>query len=363
MKSEKRHAAFATKTRNLLLGVLILLLAVSFALFFLELSLFRAQRRLFPLMLAALPALLSLVCLVLGIRWCLLPYRYYEKLFSRALIQADPEVLLRALARGFPNLDTLFLRIDQALDAEKSIELSTKQAEFLTLQSQINPHFLYNTLDSIRGDALAGGNHEIADVAEALSTYFRYTISEKRPVVPLHSELQNVQNYFKVQQYRFGSTLTLKLDITNENTPDGPAIDIMEAECPKLILQPVVENAILHGLNTRTDDRRITIRAFTEPGQLRIRITDNGRGMTEAELNKIRSSFTDAGDLRQTAAPSGSSGRTGIALKNINRRIRLLYGENYGLQIYSIPGTGTDVHIRLPLKKAESQNEKDIIIH
>ncbi len=337
------------------MGAVFLLLLVSCAFLFEGIMLFRSRHAILPLAGGLIALLGSLIILLLSLRWCLFPYTFYRKLFSRTMIEDDPEDLLKTLSLAFPDLDTVFLRFDHTLDTRKTLELSTKQAEFLTLQSQINPHFLYNTLDSIRGDALSSGNRGIADVAEALSTYFRYTISEKRTVVPLRSELQNVHNYFRVQQYRFGKNLILETEI------EDPEQELLEAECPKLILQPIVENAILHGFNQKSKEKRISIRAAVLSSQLRIRIIDNGSGMDEATLYRINDSFINSRELLRENA-SGSR-RTGIALQNINQRIRLLYGEEYGLRIYSVPKTGTDVHIRLPYKKAAAQNEKNAIFN
>jgi two-component system sensor histidine kinase YesM len=216
---------------------------------------------------------------------------------------------------------------------KNQILLSDRQAELLALQNQINPHFLYNTLEAIRGDALKAGNKNIAAITEALSTYFRYTISETRSKVPLIEELENIENYFQIQQYRFGEKLQMKIDILCDNS-------VLEVYCLKLMLQPIIENAIFHGLEKIRDGGLIEIRIEKIDNKLKIIIQDNGTGMDEVSLKKLNE------DLRSNNQIPNK--KHGIALLNVNRRIQLVFGPKYGISVFSIPDIGTSVIVEIP---------------
>lgn len=242
----------------------------------------------------------------------------------------------------FPGIGSCFERLDGLVQEQDTLKLSTRQAEFLALQNQINPHFLYNTLDSIRGDALAFGIQGIADTTEALSSFFRYTITDTQNLVTLQSELDNVSNYFSIQQYRFGEKLSMYVDIPDDR------YNLLQAECPKLLLQPIVENAIFHGLEEKSEAGLIKILIEKADNELLISVFDNGVGMAEEQLIEINRSLN-----RISAGTHGEDKNAGIALKNICRRIKLLFGEQYGIHISSIMGTGTKVDITLPLTRLE----------
>jgi two-component system sensor histidine kinase YesM len=205
------------------------------------------------------------------------------------------------------------------------------------LESQINPHFLYNTLESIRGQAIVSGSVDIAKTTEALAVFFRYSISQKRNIVTLQDEINNIKNYFLIQKYRFDDRFQLEI-LTDDN-------DISDYVLPKLTLQPIVENAIFHGLETKEGSGTVKIAITTTVKRLLITVSDNGLGMTSEILDCVNQK------LRDDTFPSEEN--SGIALVNVNRRIKLFFGDQYGLQIYSIQGKGTDVEIVLPLVKID----------
>ena len=239
----------------------------------------------------------------------------------------------------FPEQNEVMQKLDSILDKKNIIELSTKHAELLALQNQINPHFLYNTLEAIRGDALCEGIDSIADTTEALSTFFRYTITDTGNLVSVEDELENVENYFKIQQYRFGDKLDMRV-----NFPDDYA-RILECKLPKLTLQPVVENAIFHGLEAKAEGGVIIISLEMTEKKLLINIHDDGIGIDEEELIKINQRLEiTSGPLTEEKRKRG-----GIALPNVSRRIKLLFGDEYGIHIYSIPNLGTEVRISVPI--------------
>ena len=255
---------------------------------------------------------------------------------------------IRGIDGLFPYLKEDIDRLDALIDRQDIMQLSTKQAEFLALQNQINPHFLYNTLDSIRGDALAAGAQSIADITEALSTFFRYTITETRNLVTIGEELENVHNYFVIQQYRFGDKLTMDVDIKDNRD------EILRMQCPKLFLQPIIENAIFHGLERRKDDGLLTISIEQADEDLHVDISDNGAGIPAEQLIALNKSLSRVSVGAIMEEPNGKKG--GIALKNVCRRIKLLFGERYGIHISSIVGIGTKVEVVLPISFKETKS-------
>jgi len=212
-------------------------------------------------------------------------------------------------------------------------QLIRKQAGLSALQSQINPHFLYNTLDSIRGQALEYNIPEIADMTEALSSFFRYNVSKGSDMVPLRDEIRNIQTYFKIQQYRFENRFSLRID--NED------VRVLDYYLPKLTLQPIVENCIFHGLEKKSEHGHIVIKLTMTQTRLLITIIDDGFGISHERLIAIQ-------EILRKGEPTQSSS-SGIALSNVSERIKLAFGPIYGLFISSQAGVGTEVEITLPL--------------
>lgn len=240
----------------------------------------------------------------------------------------------------------------QALGLAKELELaiinkySTQllyiQAQIDALQTQINPHFLYNTLEEIRGLALIRDENDIADMTEALALMFRYSISQDNKNVTFEQELRNLENYILIQKFRFSDKFALRYELDKSDE------SLMNYRLPKLTIQPIVENAIQHGLNTMDDGGLITIKAVTTQNRLLIRITDNGIGIPADLLEQLNSKLESSAE---TDSYVPSTEKTGIALINVNLRIKLTYGAQYGLFVSSTPNVGTTVEIRLPLLK------------
>ena len=233
------------------------------------------------------------------------------------------------------------------LDSEKTLELAVEQARYLALQNQINPHFLYNTLDAIRTDALIAGVPSVAKATEALATYFRYTISNLDRYATLTEELNNVEDYMTIQQYRFGDRLQLNLDAVDE---------ACRAYClPRMTLQPLVENAIYHGLEAKRKMGTVSICVHPTEQMMIIHVIDDGVGIAQAQVDRLNASLgrADSGHIRSEQT------RGGIAVRNVNSRIKLLFGEQYGMQIFSEEGRGTDVRITLPAIGRSELEEAD----
>lgn len=273
-------------------------------------------------------------------KYLLEPYRNSMALFRRFTRDEAYQELLESPYQIFEEQRGVLKHFDSLLDQKSMIQLSTKQAEFLALQNQINPHFLYNTLEAIRGDALCAGLDSIANTTEALATFFRYTITETGTLVTVQDELDNIDNYFKIQQYRFGDKFTMRVDFPAESEAGG----ILSLKLPKLTLQPFVENAIFHGLESKAEGGNIDISFEKSDFSLYVSIRDDGVGIPEEKLQEINYRLEHVSPYRANPEQKG-----GIALLNVARRIRLLFGENYGFHIYSIRGMGTDVRIKIPV--------------
>ena len=228
-------------------------------------------------------------------------------------------------------------------DENRNLFLASKrEAQILALQNQINPHFLYNTLETIRSEAIINGAVNAGTMAEALATFFRYTISNLDYLVQIEDELENIQNYFTIQHYRFGNKIGIQITYDEEDK------NILRLYIPKLIMQPVVENAIYHGIEQKLG-----------AGQVTISISDDGIGIKDTELSEINNRlWTDSENYGYEK--SEKSG--GIAIRNVNQRIKLLFGEEYGIWLNSIYGIGTDVHIKLPVVLTPDDLEKKLRI-
>lgn len=215
---------------------------------------------------------------------------------------------------------------------------NTQQAmEYKMLASQINPHYLYNTLETIRMKALTSGSRDVADAVKILAKTLRYVQENTGTAfTSLRKELEHVENYLAIQRLRFGERINYSVSLQPGLDADGYAM-------LPLLLQPVVENAVVHGLEARDGVGIISIDITREDPALRITVRDNGSGMTPEELEAVRTMLE-----REEADPRG-----GIALYNIHRRIRLSCGPDYGLQIRSEPGSGTAVTLYLPAESTK----------
>lgn len=248
----------------------------------------------------------------------------------------DSRSELYSVATG---INTIKVRIRELLAREYTAKLLKKQAELNALQSQINPHFLYNTLESIRSQALVEGVNEIARMTKALSSMFRYSISQKESIVTFSQELKNTENYLTIQQFRFFNKFII-INNFNENDPS-----IMDCQIPKLTIQPIVENAIYHGLEKKSGTGTIKISAYATQNRIIINIEDDGLGMSERQVKEHNRIFNIS---QEQIVTSQRFENDSIGLFNVNERIKLNFGAEYGLHIYSTLEIGTSVEITLP---------------
>ena len=235
----------------------------------------------------------------------------------------------------FSDLNILFENIKILMLRESNAQLVKKQAELDALQSQINPHFLYNTLEAIRGQAMEYGIKDIELMTRALSRLFRYSISNHNTLVTLREELENVENYLYIQHLRFNNKF-IKTSRIDE--------DAYDCKVPKLIIQPIVENAIYHGLEMKIGQGQICISAHLTKTRLVISIKDDGLGISESKLKELNAVISKGITQIEPAQSKNSS----VGLRNVNTRIRLTYGKEYGINIYSTEKIGTEVQLSLP---------------
>ena len=298
-----------------------------------------------PFFQVALFSVFTAVCVLAFWFFVVRPYRRVQMTMERILegyILPDSSLFEEALLT--PTMETEIKRLEQILKSPEMMDLNKRQAQYLALQNQINPHFLYNTLESRRGEALIAGMDNIADMTEALAKFFRYTITKVENLVSVEEELDNCETYFLIQKYRFGSRLQLHILYEEENRES-----IMNCKIPKLTLQPILENSIIHGTELKIGTGNLTIQFEQTDKRLIIRISDDGVGMDEQTLAKLSRQLGGGG---KALTDSQEEKKGGIALVNVNNRIHLLFGEEYGMHVYSIRGKGTDVEVTLPVVTA-----------
>lgn len=227
--------------------------------------------------------------------------------------------------------------VDDLYDSElknQEIELQKQKTELQALQSQINPHFLHNTLETMNAYAVLNEAEEISEMAEALSNMFRYSVRNFE-VVTLKDEINHVKNFLIVQQHRFQETIKVEFEIEEA---------LLHEDIVKLTLQPLIENAIHHGLRKKLSQGLITVHAKVEGALLQIDVIDNGTGISIKRLKEVKtklSKHSEFDELNRTM---------GIGVTNVHRRIQLIFGIEFGLTISSILEEGTTVTMTLPRK-------------
>lgn len=248
-------------------------------------------------------------------------------------------VELKILDRNF---DKMAGRITSLMDRQRRDQQSLHRAELELLQAQINPHFLYNTLDSIAILAESQREEDVIDMVNSLSTFFRNSLNRGEDIISLRSELIQARSYLEIQQIRYSDILTWEISVPE---------DIQDRSVPKLILQPLIENALYHGIKNRRGRGLLRITGEESGEDLFLRVSDNGAGMTPEQLALLRSGRFE-------------EHHSGLGLKNVHQRIRLYCGDPYGLSFDSTPGEGTTVTVRLPrrgvtaIRKEEDHHDR-----
>lgn len=258
------------------------------------------------------------------------------------------------VSEAFSDLEIMVQKIKQkdadmyeARISEKELASEQQAMEFKVLSSQINPHFLYNTLETIRMKAFTAGDREVATAIKLLGKSMRYVLENTgKSFTSLSKELEHVKIYLSIQELRFGDKFDSIFEIDEDVNPDS--IYILP-----LLLQPVVENAILHGLEEKESEGFVKISVYrrkeeNETEVFCIDISDNGCGMEEEELKALRENI-EKRDISRSKS---------IGLYNINQRLKLSYGQSCGIKINSTPGQGTTIQLIIPINKDEDSKEK-----
>ena len=223
-------------------------------------------------------------------------------------------------------------KMNELIQKQAKASEDLRIAEFNSLQAQINPHFLYNTMDMINWQALQGHTDEVSTAVQNLSRFYKLTLSRKKGISTIAHEEEHVSIYINLQNMRYHDSIDLISDIPDE---------LMEYQIPKLTLQPVVENSILHGiLEKESKSGTIVLTGWLEDQDVVLLISDDGVGIPPEKMPTILS-----------GTGHSSTGGTNIAIYNTHRRLQILYGPKYGLTYTSKPGQGTEVQIRIPAKK------------
>lgn len=229
---------------------------------------------------------------------------------------------IEALSDSFGHM---VVQIQELMAKVRNEEITLRKTELRALQAQINPHFLYNTLDSIAWMCEEGRTKDAVEMVNALARLFRISISKGHELIPIEKEVEHARSYLKIQNFRYKNQFTYSFEVEEECLP---------YYCNKITLQPIIENAIYHGLNRMIDEGQIIVRIFSEGDSVVFTVEDNGVGMSEEQCRSILKS--EPGD------------NTGIGIKNVNDRIRIYFGEQYGLRIESEQDVGTKVIITMP---------------
>ena len=229
---------------------------------------------------------------------------------------------VRELSNSFGHM---VVRIQRLMSTVREEEVNLRKTELKALQAQINPHFLYNTLDSIAWMCEQGRSADAVSMVHALARLFRISISKGHELIPIAKEIEHAESYLQIQKYRYKNRFTYEFRVEP---------DCLDYYCNKITLQPIIENAINHGLKLLVDEGRIDVRVYRDGEDVVFSVQDNGVGMTPEQVESI---------LRRDPG-----NHTGIGIKNVNDRLQIYFGKQYGLHITSEPDVGTTVEIRMP---------------
>lgn len=245
-------------------------------------------------------------------------------LAAREPVVAEDETL-----QALSSIEQMAQHLQQQMELNRQEQAKLRAMELALLQSQINPHFLYNTLDTIIWLVETGKNEQAVEMVTSLSNFFRSSLSKGRDIITLGEEEIHVRSYLEIQQVRYRDILCYEIHVQPE---------LRGCVLPKLTLQPLVENALYHGIKLRRGLGHILVDAAQEDGNVRICVRDDGAGMTPERLQQLRQSL-DAEE------------QIGFGLRTVYQRLRLLYGAQCSMELESEPNAGTAVTLRFPIRK------------
>ena len=249
---------------------------------------------------------------------------------------------IRILEQGY---NSMIAEMDDMMTKMTEIKTENIHAKLLALQAQINPHFLANSFELIRSLAIQGHRNDIETIAEALAMMYRYILNDSQEKVTFEEELDYVKNYIRIQEYRFKRSIQVLY-----------RVDFQALKCrmARLLIQPLVENAFIHGLELKEGIRWIMLTGTVREGKLYVEVKDNGLGMEPERLSLLLEDITDYARRDQVQARKPEGGGSSIGLKNINKRLYLTYGEESCLKVASKPEEGTAVSFCITAEKEEA---------
>jgi two-component system, sensor histidine kinase YesM len=258
----------------------------------------------------------------------------------QALMTSDNVDEITELGMSF---NIMIGKIRELLDSKIKEQEELKKAELRALQAQINPHFLYNTLDTIIWMAESKKTAQVVEIVSALSKFFRISLSKGRDWITIAEEIERTKSYLIIQKMRYRDILDFKIEV-DERVTDNTIL--------KLILQPLVENAIYHGIKNKRQGGTINVRAkLNNENEVLLEVEDNGIGFTAEKLAQLQTELeTDSDDIKM---------ESGFGIGNVNNRVRLYYGKQYGLSVRSEYNTGTCVTLVIPAKKDDGTQNDD----
>lgn len=235
------------------------------------------------------------------------------------------------------SVNQMIKKIGQLVDDIRVEEINLRAAELRLLQEQINPHFLYNTLDNIIWLAESGEDEEVVKMVSSLSSFFRTTLSKGRDYITIAEEREHIESYLSIQKFRYRDILSYDIDFEDE---------ILDHSILKLTLQPIVENALYHGIKNKRGMGHIQIDGRMAGDNIEFIVSDNGIGMREEEAEHLRKVISGL------VSDDRSGG--GFGLFNVNQRLQLNYGKEYGLNIESTYNEGTTIRVKIPAVKKQT---------
>jgi two-component system sensor histidine kinase YesM len=251
-----------------------------------------------------------------------------ENLNTNVKVRTNDEI--GQLSQSF---NQMLSRIRELMNQSVQEQKKLRQTEMRALQEQIKPHFIYNTLEVIIGLLETNKNEDVIKMVEALGAFFRVSLSHGRELISIKEEIEHIRNYLYIQRFRHGDKYDYRIEVEPE---------ISHYKTLKLLLQPLVENAIYHGVRLLDDhEGLITVRGYAREGTICFEVLDNGRGMSAEQVKEINGYLMGGPLLDQE--------KHGFGLRNVNERIVLAFGKEYGLRFESEPNKGTKVFLRLPL--------------
>ena len=276
--------------------------------------------------------------------------QFYEILKSiRKVQKGDLDVVIENCGKDEmgelgTQINKMLERIKELMEDNLNREMLAKNSEIRALQNQINAHFIYNVLESIKMMAEIDEEYAISDAVTALGKLLRYSMKWVLGNVLVEQELEYIKNYMALINLRFDYEIYLSLNL--------PEL-VLKQEIPKMSLQPIVENAIYHGIEQMAEDTNIYIKGILDGDDCVIEITDAGRGMTEEEVERLKLKIAGKID-------SGGGSGNGIGLKNVQDRIHIAFGEKYGIEVASKIGCYTKVIVRIPMTHKEKEKQLEM---